>query len=139
MGCREGGVFSGWGSAGLKEECQAFGVPPEHRAARTREYGEAMQVLWTQDQPQFAGEGCNFVPVCLSPKPVQKPHPPILFGGESEPALRRAVEVGNGWLGFNVPVDEAARAIARMREIATDTGREFDALDISVGSYSKLP
>jgi len=47
--------------------------------------------------------------------------------------------VGNGWLGFNVPVAEAAQAIARMREIATDTGRECDALDISVGSYSKLP
>ena len=129
------GVGIGW----LKEEFQALGVPPERRAARTREYVEAMKVLWTQDNPQFAGEFCNFAPVCLYPKPVQKPHPPILFGGESEPALRRAVEVGTGWLGFNVSVDDAAQAIARMRQIATDTGRDFDALDISVGPYSKLP
>ena len=80
---------------------------------------------------------CSFAAVRLHPKPVQKPHPPILFGGESEPALRRAVEVGNGWFGFNVSVAEAARAIARMRQLAAAASRNFDALDISVGPYAK--
>jgi probable F420-dependent oxidoreductase len=129
------GVGIGW----LKEEFQALGVPPERRAVRTREYIEVMKRLWTEESPEFHGEFCDFPAVGLYPKPVQQPHPPILFGGESEPALRRAVEVGDGWLGFNVSPEEARRAIGRMRTIATETGRDFAALDISVGPYSKLP
>ena len=127
------GVGIGW----LKEEFQALGVPHARRAARTREYVEAMKVLWTQEAPQFHGEFCSFAPVKLHPKPLQKPHPPILFGGESEPALRRAVEVGNGWFGFNVSVHETATAIAHMRQLAAAAGRDFDTLEMSVGPYTK--
>lgn len=127
------GVGIGW----LKEEFQALGVPHARRAERTRQYVEAMKVLWTEEEPQFHSELCSFAPVKLHPKPVQKPHPPILFGGESEPALRRVVEVGNGWLGFNVSVPEAAGAIARMRQLAAAAGRDFDALDIGVAPYTK--
>lgn len=129
------GVGIGW----LREELQALGVPPARRAARTREYIQAMKVLWTEDNPQFQGEFCQFAPVKLHPKPVQKPHPPILFGGESEPALHRAVEVGTGWFGFNVSVEDAAHAIARLRQIAADVGRDAGTLEITVGPYAKLP
>ncbi|MEE8303836.1 MAG: LLM class F420-dependent oxidoreductase [Candidatus Tectomicrobia bacterium] len=129
------GVGIGW----LKEEFQALGVPPERRAARTREYVEAMKLLWTEASPQFHGEFCEFQPVGSYPKPVQKPYPPILFGGESEPALRRSVEVGDGWLGFDVSPAEAGQAIDRMRQIAAEVGRDFASLDISVSPYSKLP
>jgi probable F420-dependent oxidoreductase len=129
------GVGIGW----LKEEFRALGVPPERRAARTREYVEAMKRLWTDAYPAFEGEFCHFPSLGSYPKPLQKPYPPILFGGESEPALRRSVEVGDGWFGFNVSPDEAARAIGRLRQIAAEVGRDFASLDISVGPYSKLP
>jgi probable F420-dependent oxidoreductase len=129
------GVGIGW----LREEFRALGVPPEHRAERTREYIQAMKVLWTEDNPQFAGQFCHFPPVKLYPKPVQRPHPPILFGGESEPALRRCVEIGDGWLGFNVSVAEAAQAVQRLRALAAEVGRNFASLDISVSPYSKEP
>jgi probable F420-dependent oxidoreductase len=129
------GVGIGW----LKEEFRALGVPPAHRAERTREYIQAMKVLWTEENPQFAGRFCRFPPVKLHPKPVQRPYPPILFGGESEPALRRSVEVGDGWLGFNVSVEEAAQAIQRLHALAVEVGRNFATLDISVGPYSKVP
>lgn len=134
-----GRVIFGVGIGWLKEEFRALGVPPERRAARTREYIEVMKRLWTEESPQFHGAFCDFPPVGLYPKPVQRPHPPILFGGESEPALRRAVEVGDGWLGFNVSPTEASQAVNHMRQIAAETGRDFAALDISAGPYSKLP
>ena len=86
------GVGIGW----LTEEFQALGIPPERRAQRTCEYLEAMRVLWTQDAPSFQGEFCAFPPVKSFPKPVQKPHPPIIFGGNTAPALRRAAAVGDG-------------------------------------------
>ncbi len=98
-----------------------------------------MKVLWTEEYPQFHGEFCNFPPVGLYPKPVQKPYPPILFGGESEPALRRSAEVGDGWLGLNVSPEEAAQAIARMKQIAAETGCNFAALDMRTGPYNTLP
>jgi len=134
-----GRVIFGVGIGWLKEEFRALGIAPEHRAARTREYVQAMQVLWTKEDPHFTGRFCSFPPVKLHPKPVQRPYPPILFGGESEPALRRAVEVGNGWLGFNVSVQETAQAIQRMRALAAAAGRDFAALDISIGPYNKEP
>lgn len=133
-----GRVIFGVGIGWLKEEFRALGVPPERRAQRTREYIEVMKRLWTEDAPQFRGEFCEFPPVGSYPKPMQRPHPPILFGGESEPALRRAVEVGDGWLGFDVSPEEAGQAVQRMRQIAAACGRDFASLDISAGPYSKL-
>jgi probable F420-dependent oxidoreductase len=129
------GVGIGW----LKEEFRALGVPPERRAARTREYVEAMKRLWTDEYSTFHGTFCDFSAVGSYPKPVQKPYPPILFGGESDPALRRSVEVGDGWFGFNVSPAEASRAVQRLRQIAAEVGRDFASLDITVGPYSKLP
>ena len=134
-----GRVIFGVGIGWLKEEFRALGVPPERRAARTQEYIEAMKRLWTEEYPEFHGEFCDFPPVGLYPKPVQKPHPPILFGGESEPALRRAVTVGNGWFGFNVSPVEAGQAIHRMQQLAAEVGRDFPVLDITVSPYTKLP
>src|SRR5215475_2141264 len=62
----------------------------------------------------------------------------VLFGGESEPALRRSVEIGDGWLGFNVSVEKAAQAIQRLQALAAEVGRNFATLDISVSPYSTV-
>jgi probable F420-dependent oxidoreductase len=122
------GVGIGW----LKEEFGALGTPWERRAERTREYLAAMKLLWTQEEPQFKGEFCAFPRLRMYPKPVQKPHPPILIGGESVPALKRAGEVGDGWFGVNVTIEHARTKIARIKEFARAIGRDADRLHFFV-------
>ncbi|GIX48808.1 MAG: LLM class F420-dependent oxidoreductase [Candidatus Tectimicrobiota bacterium] len=128
------GVGIGW----LKEEFRALGVPPERRAERTCEYLEAMKVLWTQENPSFAGEFCAFPPLKALPKPVQQPHPPILFGGNSDAALRRAAQVGDGWFGFDLSPLEARERVQRLRAYAEEVGRRFDELLVSLCPFSKM-
>jgi probable F420-dependent oxidoreductase len=122
------GVGIGW----LAEEFAAVGVPWERRADRTREYLKAMKLLWSEEEPEFTGEFCSFPKVCSYPKPVQNPHPPIIFGGESAPALRRVGDVGNGWFGVNVTPDDAKTKIERMRQYAQAAGRDPEKLYFTV-------
>jgi probable F420-dependent oxidoreductase len=122
------GIGVGW----LAEEFTAVGVPWERRAERTREYLKAMKLLWTEEEPEFKGEFCSFPKVLLYPKPVQKPYPPIIFGGESTPALKRVAEVGDGWFGVNVTVEDAKTKIARIRQYAQAAGRDPGKFHFSV-------
>jgi probable F420-dependent oxidoreductase len=88
------GVGAGW----MKEEFEALGTPPHaERGKVTNEYIRAFKELWTQENPSMEGDYVNFSEVIFEPKPVQKPHPPIFVGGESGPALRRVIELGDGW------------------------------------------
>jgi alkanesulfonate monooxygenase SsuD/methylene tetrahydromethanopterin reductase-like flavin-dependent oxidoreductase (luciferase family) len=123
------GVGIGW----LKEEFVALGVPPERRAQRTCEYLEAMKAIWTQDLASFSGEYSQFPPLISRPKPVQQPHPPIIFDGNSEPALRRVVHHGNGWFGFNILPAAAAQMIKRMSALATEAGKNVENYALIVG------
>src|SRR5713101_891594 len=121
------GVGIGW----LAEEFAAVGVPWERRAERTREYLKAMKLLWTEEEPEFKGEFCSFPKVRMYPKPVQKPYPPIIFGGESTPALTRVAEVGDGWFGVNVTPDQAKAKIERMWQHAQAARRDPGKLHFS--------
>ena len=89
------GVGIGW----LKEEFEAVGIEFASRGARTRECVRALRALWTMPQPEFHGRFFSFGPVYFEPKPIQKPHPPLVFGGETPRALERAAAVGDGWYG----------------------------------------
>ena len=129
------GVGIGW----LAEEFAAVGVPWERRADRTREYLKAMKLLWTEDEPEFRGEFCAFPKVCSYPKPIQKPYPPIIFGGESGPALKRVGEVGDGWFGVNVSPDLTKTMIERMRNHAKAAGRDPAKLHFSVSAGIGAP
>ena len=124
------GVGVGW----LAEEFTALGVPWERRAQRTREYLKVMKMLWTEEESEFSGEFCSFPKVRSYPKPVQRPHPPIIFGGESAPALRRVGEVGDGWFGVNVTPESCKAHIARMAGYAQAAGRDPSALHYSVST-----
>ena len=127
------GVGIGW----LREEFAALGVPWERRAARTRECVAVMKTLWCDEVSSFQGEFYS-LPHCLqNPKPIQDPHPPIHFGGESDAALRRAAEIGQGWYGFQLSPDDACERIRRLGEILAESGRELSALHISVGAPSR--
>ena len=111
----EFGVGIGW----LREEFEALGVPFEGRAERTRECIELMKALWCQEVSEYRGERYRLPPCLQNPKPVQKPHPPIFFGGESDAALRRVARLGQGWYGFQVAPGALPGQLARLdRELA---------------------
>lgn len=110
------GVGIGW----LKEEFASLGVPWERRGDRTRSYLGVMRSLWRDDVSQYRDEFYELAPCRQFPKPVQKPNPPVLFGGESDAALARVAEVGDGWYGFNLT---PATAKERAQQIAARLAR----------------
>jgi probable F420-dependent oxidoreductase len=122
------GIGAGW----LEEEFEAVGAPAfEERGRVTDEYLQAFKLLWTEDEPRFAGRHVQLDNLVFQPKPVQKPHPPIWVGGESPAALRRAVRYGDAWfpIGNNPrhPLDTAARfaeGVRRLHRLAEEHGRD---------------
>lgn len=129
------GVGIGW----LEEEFSAVGMSFKDRAARTREWIAMLKVLWTEKTPQFSGRFHHFPSLGFNPKPVQKPHPPIIFGGESRPALKRAAELGDGWYGVYHTPESVIPKLALLKDFATQAGRDFSQLEVSVGVEAGLP
>jgi probable F420-dependent oxidoreductase len=133
-----GGRFIlGTGIGWLEEEFQAIGVTWERRAQRTREYIEAMRLLWSGEQASYSGEFVNFRGALSYPKPARNRSVPIWFGGESGPALRRVAEYGDGWIGFNLSVEEAAPKIKRIEELLKTCGRKRSDIELAVSPYMK--
>jgi probable F420-dependent oxidoreductase len=122
------GVGVGW----LEEEFAAVGVDFATRAARARECARALKVLWTEREPTFAGRHFTFGPVFCEPKPVQKPHPPLLFGGESDAALRRAATLGDGWYGVGHTPASAAVQVQKLRDLLAERGRAHVPFECTV-------
>jgi probable F420-dependent oxidoreductase len=113
------GVGIGW----LKEEFQALGMNFEDRARRTREYIALMKELWTSDDPVFNGTTVKAAGIRCMPHPIQKPHPPIIFGGDTDPSLRRAAQLGDGWYGIVNSINAAREFIGRLRAFERECGR----------------
>ncbi|MBN6041469.1 LLM class F420-dependent oxidoreductase [Amycolatopsis sp. 195334CR] len=88
------GVGAGWN----REEMRNHGTDPRTRGALLDEQLQALKLLWTEDEAEFHGKHVDFDPVFSWPKPVQRPHPPIYIGGESERALERLAKYGDAWL-----------------------------------------
>ncbi len=122
------GIGVGW----LAEEFRALEVPFEHRGSRCRSYIEVMRTLWCDPVSEYKDEFYE-LPACRQyPKPVQSPHPPLHFGGESDAALRRVADLGQGWYGFNLELDEFASRLARLDELLAERGRSRSDVQISV-------
>ena len=126
------GVGIGW----LEEEFKALGIAWEQRAKRTREYIEAMRRLWGDKVSSYHGEFVNFDGAASSPQPVRG-SVPVVFGGESDPALKRVAEYGNGWVGFNLLPDEAAAKMRKLEALLQANGRQRADLEIVVSPYGK--
>jgi probable F420-dependent oxidoreductase len=94
-----GRLIVGVGLGASSRQYPAYGLTPEGRVTRFRENLEIIKRLWTEDRVTFHGRFSQLDNIPMQPKPVQKPHPPIWFGGHVEAALRRAVELGNGFIG----------------------------------------
>jgi probable F420-dependent oxidoreductase len=122
------GVGAGW----LAEEFDAVGIDFRERGARTREAIRALRTLWLADEPVHRGRHFSFGPVKFEPKPVQKPYPPILLGGESEAALKRAAALGDGWYGVGHDPGSAAAQVARLRALLADAGRSGEPFEVTV-------
>jgi probable F420-dependent oxidoreductase len=119
-----GRVILGIGVGWLAEEFSALGIDPRTRFSRTEECVRALRALWTEKQPEFHGRHFDFGPLWFEPKPLCSPHPPILFGGDSDKALQRAVRLGDGWLsgGVHGNTDWIAERMARIGEWRAGSG-----------------
>jgi probable F420-dependent oxidoreductase len=126
------GVGIGWAA----EEFAALGIPFERRAQRTCEYIEAMRKLWTDPNSSYHGEFVNFDQVRSFPKPEQGGKVPVIFGGESLPALRRVARLGNGWFGVNLTPDQAAEKISKLHSLLAENGRDPKEIEIIISPYA---
>ncbi|MDB2449600.1 LLM class F420-dependent oxidoreductase [Pseudomonadales bacterium] len=122
------GIGIGW----LKEEFNALGVPWTDRAGRTEECIGVMKTLWCDELSSFQGKYFSFEAAYQNPKPVQRPHPPLIFGGESRAALKRVATLGQGWFTFNVTPESLAQGIDILQPLLEEQGRTISDISISV-------
>ena len=132
------GVGAGWNA----EEMENHGTPFKARWKVLRERVEAMKRIWTEEQASYHGEFVNFDRIISNPKPVQKPHPPILFGGATERGRQRVVDFCDGWIPIDILLDDLPPAIEDLKSKARAAGRDpakiavnifaFDVADLNV-------
>jgi probable F420-dependent oxidoreductase len=123
------GVGVGWS----REEFEALGVPFRHRGRRASEYIRAMRALWSEDVASFAGEFVSFSSVRVNPKPARDRRVPVVFGGNSDAAMRRVAELGDGWYGFNLADVEAVRErLGVLGDLCRAAGRDVGQLELAV-------
>jgi probable F420-dependent oxidoreductase len=129
-----GRLIFGAGAGYLASEFAAIGAAFDDRGERMDEYIEAILALWTQAEPRFEGRFAAFGGIDARPRPVQKPHPPIVIGGLSPPALRRAARLGNGWYGFALDLAATERCLVGLRTAQRNVERpaQLGTLEISV-------
>ena len=106
------GVGAGWNI----EELRHHGTDPKTRGALLDERIEAIKALWTCEPAEYHGRHVDFDSSYLRPKPVQKPHPPILIGGDSDATVKRVIRHGAGWISNPLPAERLAKRIDQMRD-----------------------
>ncbi len=133
-----GRLIFGIGVGYLKPEFEAIGAPFDHKGARAEEFLAAMIALWSMHKPEFSGKWVKFKGVNAMPRPVQQPHPEIVFGGHSAEAFSRAARLAKGWYGFALDVDGTAKCVEGLRAACQKAGRKFEELEISVTPRVKI-
>src|SRR5262245_20094934 len=122
------GIGGGWNREEIENHATAF----ETRMQKMREQMEAMKAIWTESEPEYHGDIVDFPPMMTWPKPVQKPHPPIILGGAFPWAARRAVRYGDGWYP-NAAAGNPEEYIPAFRKMATEAGRDPASLPVTLG------
>lgn len=129
----KGRLIVGVGVGYVERELRALGASLADRGAMTDEHLAAMRSLWDEPVPSFEGRFTRFEGVVQRPRPVQRPHPPIVVGGHSRSALRRAARSGNGWYGWELDPAGTAAALADLRELsAGERPAELGDLEITI-------
>jgi probable F420-dependent oxidoreductase len=122
------GVGAGWNAEEMEDHGTAFAT----RWRVLRERVLAVKHIWTEDEPSFEGEFVRFPPLWSWPKPVQKPHPPVLLGGHGRRALERVVDYCEGWLPIGVRSRDLFTDLETLRRLATEKGRDPATISVSV-------
>jgi probable F420-dependent oxidoreductase len=114
------GIGAGWN----REEMANHGTDPDRRFGLMRERVEAMKAIWTEDEAEYHGRYVDFDPIWSWPKPVQKPHPPVVVGGNGAKVLDRVVAYGDAWMPNRVgDDDEFVARLDDLRRRAEEAGR----------------
>jgi len=121
------GIGGGWNA----EEMANHGTDFKKRWKIMRERILAMKEIWTEDEPEFHGEFVNFDKLWSWPKPVQKPHPPILLGGDGARTFDRIVDYCDGWLPIVLPNMDLDKKIKDLKDQAEESGRDPEKVSIS--------
>ncbi|HWW54155.1 MAG TPA: LLM class F420-dependent oxidoreductase [Acidimicrobiales bacterium] len=124
------GIGAGW----LESEWLAAGLDFHSRGPRLDEAIGVCRRLWTEPVIEHHGRFFDFDAVAFEPKPVQRPCPPLLIGGESNAALRRAARLGDGWVAMSHTPESAAAPIARLNALRAEHGRADLAFSVTVGA-----
>ncbi|MFL3019853.1 MAG: TIGR03619 family F420-dependent LLM class oxidoreductase [Acidimicrobiales bacterium] len=127
-----GRITVGLGVGSLPEENEILGSEYQDRGQYSNEFIQVLLALWTQTEASFAGKYWSFENVVTSPKPSQKPHPPIVIGGNRAPALRRVAQLGDGWHPLGLSPDAISERLSFIRDEAEASGRSMDAFPIQV-------
>src|ERR1700730_9002883 len=133
-----GRLIFGIGIGYLKPEVDAIGAPFDHKGPRTEEFLAAMIALWTMEKPEYRGRFVSFGGVNAMPRPVQKPYPEVVFGGNTKDAFSRAARLAKGWYGFALDLETTMRHIEELKAACNEAGRHFEELDISVTPRSRI-
>jgi probable F420-dependent oxidoreductase len=131
------GIGNGWN----QDEMEDHGTEFKSRHKRARENVEAMKEIWTKSKAEYHGEFVNFDPVMAWPKPVQKPHPPVIVGGAFPYSARRAIRYGDGWIpqAARGGYKEIADMFPEFRKMCADAGRDPASIAITVWFPRKEP
>lgn len=121
-------IGAGWNAEEMENHGTAFATRFRVMSERAR----AMKVIWAEEEPEFHGEFVDFDPIWSYPKPVQRPNPPILVGGETDHTLRRVVDWADGWFPRGRGGFDPAEGMARLKAIADEAGRSMDTIDVSL-------
>jgi len=122
------GIGVGW----CKEEVLASGYTWEDRGARSDEFLELVTRLWTQSPASYEGKHFRVADCRLDPKPIQQPHVPIIVGGHSDAALKRAAKYGAGWYGFAIRPEQTAEVLTRLDHALQARGRSRRDFEVIV-------
>jgi len=135
-----GRAIAGLGIGWSKDEYEVSGVPYKHRGERANEFLQVLKRIWTDEVVEFKGQFYSIPSSKVGPKPVQKPHPPILLGGFSPKTLLRIVNYADGWLpvaGFG-PLEQLEQSINGLREGARKANKDPSKIRIFVLTYPNL-
>ena len=122
------GIGGGWN----QDEMEDHGAVYATRFKLMREQIEAMKAIWTESKPEYHGDIVDFSPMMTWPKPVQKPHPPVILGGAFPWAARRAIRYGDGWYP-NASSGDPEEYVPAFRKMAEEAGRDPKSLSLRLG------
>jgi probable F420-dependent oxidoreductase len=134
-----GRAIVGIGTSWLKEEWDSVELDFGTRGRRVDEAVSVCQRLWSEKVVEHHGEFFDFGPVVFEPKPIQKPWPPIVVGGQSEAAMRRAATLGEGWIGLGHTPESVLPFVTRLRALRKEAGRGAEPFELTVRGDVETP